>query len=131
MSFLLDTNICSAVLKFDRRVFSRWTQHGGNLFVSQISLAELYDWAYRSPNASSRIKSLDEFCTAVELLDFDQASAHEFGRLRRDLRNQGLAVKDVDLLIASVALARGLILVSNDQDFRNVPGLQTEDWLQT
>ena len=36
MSFLLDTNICSAHLKDERLLFHRFVQHAGNLYVSHI-----------------------------------------------------------------------------------------------
>ncbi|HUE74526.1 MAG TPA: hypothetical protein VMP01_26905 [Pirellulaceae bacterium] len=43
---------------------------------------------------------------------------------------RGIAVSRVDLTIAAVALAHGLILVThNTADYRNVPGLHLEDWL--
>ena len=52
MSFLIDTNICSAYLKDTRKgagtVFSRFMQYTGQLHLSTVTLAELYTWALRS-----------------------------------------------------------------------------------
>ena len=43
---------------------------------------------------------------------------------------QGIAVSRVDLMIAAVALAHGLTLVThNTADYCNVPGLLLEGWL--
>ncbi len=35
MSFLLDTDIASAYLRGDARVFNRFVQHGGGLYLSR------------------------------------------------------------------------------------------------
>jgi len=65
------------------------------------------------------------------LLEYDRACALEFGRLRGQLRRQGTPVGRLDLMIASTALVHDLTLVThNTQDFKNVPGLRLEDWLQ-
>src|SRR5437588_6580864 len=46
MSFLLDTNICSAYLKYPGALTHRFHQHGGRLYVTTLVLGELYTWAY-------------------------------------------------------------------------------------
>ena len=45
------------------------------------------------------------------------------------LRPQRIRVGTMDLRIASIALSRGLtVLTRNLRDFRRVPGLLAEDW---
>jgi tRNA(fMet)-specific endonuclease VapC len=59
------------------------------------------------------------------LVPFDAAAAAVFNGLKA----QKVRVKTMDLRIAAVALAHGLVLVTrNVRDFGKVPGLQTEDW---
>ena len=48
MSFLLDTDICSAQLRGRRKVFSKFVQHSGQLHVSAVAVGELYSWVLRS-----------------------------------------------------------------------------------
>ena len=61
----------------------------------------------------------------VALLPFDASSAALYDRLK----SQHLRVGTMDLRIASIALARDLVLVTrNLQDFGQVPGLRIEDW---
>jgi tRNA(fMet)-specific endonuclease VapC len=63
-------------------------------------------------------------------LDFDSACAEQFGKLQGGLLNQGIKVPVADLMIASVALAHNLTLVTNNTaDFQNIPGLRLDDWL--
>ena len=49
-----------------------------------------------------------------------------------ELGQQGLLIGPHDLLIASIALARNLVLVThNTREFRGVAGLIIEDWQAT
>ena len=65
MSFLLDTDICSAFLKGDHRVGNRVIQYGGRLHVSAITVAELFTWALRSKAPPSRLQGLLELLDSV------------------------------------------------------------------
>jgi tRNA(fMet)-specific endonuclease VapC len=63
--------------------------------------------------------------SAAPVLPFDSAAASHFEQLQR----QGVRLATMDLRIASIALSRGLILLTrNVADFSKVPGLSTEDW---
>lgn len=50
MSYLLDTNICSAHLKRPGGLTHRMIQHSGRLYTSTVVLGELLAWAYRRNN---------------------------------------------------------------------------------
>jgi tRNA(fMet)-specific endonuclease VapC len=131
MSFLLDTDICSAHLKRPAGLMHRFVQHSGRLFIPTIVPAELYVWAYRRPDPVPIVKRIDaDLLVDVVLLDFDAACAEQFGRTRANLLRQGISVPTADLMIASVALVHELTLVThNTADFRNIPGLLLDDWL--
>src|SRR5688572_2888944 len=63
MSFLLDTNTCSAYLKNRRGLAHRFVQHSGQLRIASIILGELYTWAYRRPDPAPTLKAIaDDFC---------------------------------------------------------------------
>jgi len=62
---------------------------------------------------------------AVPVVPFDAAAASTFTALTASR----VRLATMDLRIAAVALARGLILLTrNARDFGRVPGLLTEDW---
>jgi tRNA(fMet)-specific endonuclease VapC len=66
----------------------------------------------------------------VNVVDYDNDCAKEFGRVRVELRQQGIEVPTVDLMIASVALVYDLTMVThNTADYQNIPGLRLDDWL--
>lgn len=131
MSFLLDTNIVSFHLKRSSGLTHRFVQYSGRLYVSSISLAELYVWAFKKGKPSSALSAIDAMLrNEVNRLDFDDDCAKQFGRLRVELIGRGVVVNPVDLLIASVAMAYDLTLVThNTADFQNIPALRLADWL--
>jgi tRNA(fMet)-specific endonuclease VapC len=62
-------------------------------------------------------------------LPFDDAAAEEYGQLRAYLANQGTPIGPNDTMIAAIALANGLTLVThNTAEFSRVPGLMIKDW---
>ena len=130
MNFLLDTNICSAYLKGDTRVFNRFIQHTGGLSVSMIVVGELYSWVYRSKTNPDRLRGLSALLSELQLLPVDHDVARKFGETRAALLDQGRPIPEIDLLIASTALVYDLTLVThNVRDFTSVPVLRIEDWL--
>jgi predicted nucleic acid-binding protein len=130
MSFLLDTNICSAHMRRPGGVAHRFIQHSGRLFMPTIVLAELYAGAYILDSPERILRGIHELQKDVGLLDFDEGCAGEFGKLRGTLKRLGIHRNPVDLMIAAVALSRDLTLVThNTQHFTDIPGLRLEDWL--
>jgi len=55
---------------------------------------------------------------------FDKAA-----EIYANLRKKGRFIEDADILIASIAKTKKLILVTNDTDFQRVQGLKIENWL--
>ena len=85
MSFLLDTDICSAHLRGDRKVFSKFVQYSGQLHVSVITAGELYSWVLRSKAPADRLQLLQRFLMGV-LRKVDRCTElGQFGALCRPL----------------------------------------------
>ncbi len=76
------------------------------------------------------LRQIEDLLVAVSVLDFDPDCARRFGQLRGEMRRLGVGVGPMDLLIASVALAHNLTLVThNTAHFASIPGLRLDDWL--
>ena len=62
-------------------------------------------------------------------LPFDDRAAEEYGKVRAHLTALGTPIGPNDLMIAAIALANQLTLVThNTAEFSRVPGLTLEDW---
>jgi tRNA(fMet)-specific endonuclease VapC len=130
VSFLIDTDICSAYLKGDGRVFNRFLQHSGGINVSAITLAELYSWALRAKAPPGRLVGVAELLSEANVLPVDRDVARRFGEVRASLLDRGHPIATPDLLIASTAILHDLTVVThNTAHFAPVAGLRVEDWL--
>ena len=130
MSFLLDTDSCSAHLKRPSRLAHRFVQHLGRLSVPTMVLAELHDWAHLRPDPCPRLNQIDELISDLDLLSFDSSCAAEFGQFRSLLRRKGVGVASLDLMIATVPEDHDLTLVThNTGHFTSIPELRIVDWI--
>jgi tRNA(fMet)-specific endonuclease VapC len=130
MSFLLDTDICSAYLKNDRKVVSKVMLHFGGLHVSVVTVGELLTWARRAKAPPTRLQGVRDLLAASTVHEVDFAVADKFGEVRALLLDNGITVGEMDLLNGSVALVHHLTMVThNTKDYANIPGLTLDDWL--
>jgi predicted nucleic acid-binding protein len=131
VSFLVDTDICSAYLKGDHGVWQRFMQYGGRLSVSVITAGELFTWALRANVSPKRVDSLMDLLGDMTILDVTPSVARKFGEMRAALLDTGQGTPEMDLLIAATAIVHSLTQVThNVQDFTNLPGLTIVDWLK-
>lgn len=66
---------------------------------------------------------------AVAWEDWNESAALMYGRIKASLEARGLPVDDMDLIIASVALACGAALATrNARHFQRIEGLEIQDW---
>ena len=131
MTYLLDTNICIYALKNRPPGVLQKLQAVGRqaAALGVITVLELLQGAEKSQQSASNHSRLDLFLDAMKILPFDEEAAWLGARLRAHLEREGTPLGEFDSLNAAHALARELILVTNNlHEFDRVPGLQTENW---
>jgi tRNA(fMet)-specific endonuclease VapC len=129
--YLLDTNVCTDVLKGSSpHLDMRLRQCGaGELGVSAITVFEFFYGAYKSTRVDNNRMALAAFFLPLELIPFDENAAAIAGEVRALLERAGSPIGANDLLIAAQALALSIIVVTNNErEFRRVPGLLVENW---
>lgn len=83
----------------------------------------------RAPASTTIFVCLRRFFGPLISLPFDDRCAEEAGLIRLDLERSGRPIAPNDLLIAAIARAHDLVLVThNSREFGRIPGLQLEDW---
>lgn len=134
--YLLDTDVLSNLL---RRVPSPTllaklaSVPPQQQFTSSITLGELIYGAHRLQERTvALLQRLEEsLLPNLPVLPFDASAARRYGEARADLERRGTPIGDADLRIASIALARGLTVVTaNVRHFQLVPGLAVDNWLE-
>lgn len=130
--YLLDTSIVSDLVHAPQgRIAARIARVGeAAVATSVIAAAELRYGAIK--RGSSRLTAqLEAILNALTVLDFQAPADRAYGAARALLEKAGAPIGANDLLIASHALALGMILVSdNEREFRRVKGLKVENWLR-
>ena len=131
MSYLLDTNICIALLKgTDQAAVGRLrAADPAQVFLCSVVKAELLYGARKSQQVESNLALLGKFFGPFESLPFDDRCAELYGMTRALLAKAGTPIGANDLLIASIAQGYDMTLVTrNHEEFRRVPGLRVESW---
>jgi tRNA(fMet)-specific endonuclease VapC len=130
MKFLLDTNICIYALKQNRRVIERLLAHSrSDLAVSVITEAELRTGAAKSTSATKTRRLVENFLRPLSIVEFVSHDAEVYAAVRSKLERAGRPIGPLDTLIAAQAIARNLVLVSNNaREFGRVAGLRLENW---
>lgn len=82
MSFLLDSDICSAYLKNDPIVVPRMMLHYGGCQVSVVTMGELLAWARRKNAPPARGPGVDALLNACTILIANEAIGERFGFVR-------------------------------------------------
>ncbi|MDO8450310.1 MAG: type II toxin-antitoxin system VapC family toxin [Rhodoferax sp.] len=134
ITFLLDTNIISALMK-DR---------------SGTDTARVLEWGRRTPDCtlvtsvvvqyellfglarhgSPRLQAaFDIQMQSLVVLPLDEAVGPHYAKLRSHLEQAGTPIGANDTLIAAHAMSLGATLVTADAEFTRVPGLRVENWL--
>ncbi|MDR1152271.1 MAG: type II toxin-antitoxin system VapC family toxin [Bifidobacteriaceae bacterium] len=88
-------------------------------FVSVITAAELEAGVHAAGGTETRARRLLTYQAAMrlELLPVDAVAAHHWATLRYRVAEAGGRINVNDLWIAAIALARGLPVVTQDDDF--------------
>lgn len=129
MTFLLDTDICSSIIRNVRVAINHYAQNSGSLHVSVVSITELELWLLRFRTPLSYRQTFFAFQPTVRLLDVTEPIAHRAAMITNSLKSQRQRINLGDSFIAATAWEHGLTLVTrNLRPFSNIPGLTVIDW---
>jgi tRNA(fMet)-specific endonuclease VapC len=130
--YLLDTNVCIHLLNKSgsSQFIQKFVVRSPTDFrLCSIVKSELYFGAYRGSRRSQNLEKLVRFFRQFASLAFDDEAAKLAGQIRSQLTTSGTPIGPNDLLIAAIALANDLILIThNTREFGRVDSLQIEDW---
>lgn len=131
--YLLDTNTCIYIIKkkppgvLEKLKSKRLS----DIFISSITVAELEYGVAKSNSPENNKIALIEFLSIFTILPFNDKDAVEFGNIKSLLSSKGKIIGPMDLLIASQAKSRNLIVVTNNvREFKRVPDLKIENWVE-
>ncbi|OIP56394.1 MAG: VapC toxin family PIN domain ribonuclease [Helicobacteraceae bacterium CG2_30_36_10] len=130
---MLDTNICIYLIKNRpsqvRRKFDIYEV--GEICISSITVAELYYGVQKSQMSEQNERALALFLAPLNIVQFDEHAAIEYGKIRATLEAKGTVIGSLDMLIAAHAKSLGVLLVTNNmKEFQRVDALSLENWVE-
>ena len=131
MKYLLDTNPCIQYLNGTSDTLRRRldTAEEGAVCVCSVVKAELFYGAKKSREPSRVLELQERFLARYASIPFDDGAACCYGTIRADLERAGTPIGANDLMIAAIAAANGLTLVThNVREFARIPDVKVEDW---
>jgi len=134
LSYLLDTNICIALLNnrppLTRLRVENAVADGHKIVLSTVVLHELCFGAAKSTRVSDSMAAIGNlFSEPYEILDYSSDAALAAARIRATLERTGTPIGSYDVLIAGQALTHNLKLATaNVREFARVEGLEIIDW---
>lgn len=136
MRYMLDTNMVVYALKSQKYKYyclaGKIEEHilKRDLCISAITFSELQYGIYKSQNIEKNRIALIKFLSSIDILPYHDDCGIEYGKVRSFLEKSGTPIGPNDCLISAHALAENCILVThNVREFRRVPNLMFEDWL--
>ena len=128
---MLDTNIVSDIIRNPAGpAAQRARAVADSVCVSVIVAAELRYGCARKASPQLR-RRVEAFLAEVPVLPFDVPADSAYGGIRAELEAAGRPIGSNDLLIAAHACAMAATVVTaNVGEFRRVPGLNVENWLE-
>lgn len=130
MNFLLDTNVLIYFFKDMGQVRNNLSQHKD----SQIKICSPVYWefmtgVFKATRPTSQQARLDLIKDRFEMLLFDEKAAVGAAKIRAQLELAGTPIGPIDTMIAGIALANNLTLVTrNMAEFERVENLKITNW---
>ena len=128
---LIDTNILSFFFRNHSLVVERFQAYLNDYDKINISIITYYEIVsgLKHRDAQKQLTSFQEFVSYNTVLPLSTSSATISADIYANLRNKGTPIDDIDILIAGIAIANDLIIVTNNiRDFGKIENLEIRDW---
>ena len=124
---ILDTNALSAAADREPSALVIVSE-AESIAVPVIVLGEYRLGIAQSRHRVSYENWLQEWISAVTILDIDEETAQSYAALGLELKRKGRPIPTNDLWIAALCRQHVLPIVSRDQHFDLVPGIRRLTW---
>jgi tRNA(fMet)-specific endonuclease VapC len=137
VNYLLDTNHWSYLQRREAMVVSHIQSlpDDATLYMPVVAQAELLagiELAVSEPRQQElRTLYVQVIAMATDILPITSEVAEQFAHIFANLRRKGRPIETNDIWIAAIARLHNLVVVTNDDHFQYVEGLQVENWSKT
>lgn len=132
MQYLLDTSICVFFLRGQLQLDKVFLEKGiRNCFISEVTVLELRYGAENSQHPGKSHSAVSNLVNSLSIIPIG-GIVDEYAKTKVYLRKNGTPMHDeFDLIIGVTAMVYDLVLVTdNVKDFRAMPNLQIQNWVE-
>ena len=126
--YVVDSDILIYFLKGDKKAIDKLSKIPAiQLYTSRINYTDLMYGAYNSTKVQKNIDVILPFLENFQILEFCKTSSIIFAKTKAKLKKSGNIIADMDLMIASIAIANDAILITNNlKHFERIDELSCE-----
>lgn len=131
---LIDTDILSLFFRNHPEVTDRFSAYLATHDKINISIITYYEIlsGLKHRDANKKMALFLEFASTNSVLPLTESSVNISSQIYADMRRSGNPLDDIDILIAGVAIANDLKMVTrNRRHFGRINGLEVEDWSES
>lgn len=131
--YFLDTNTCIYFLNgIYRSIRDRILRlPPAELAIPSVVKAELLLGAYNSLKPAENTDKVERFLEPFEIVPFTDAVTYTYAALRSKAEREGIVIGPNDLFIASIVVFhKGILVTNNVKEFRRIPELNVENWVE-
>jgi len=122
----LETSFLIDLLKGEKSAIEKYIKiKDKSLSTTSITAFELLRASEKNKKA---IGEMERLLQRLNVFGFNVGEAEEAAVVEKELMKEGKQINALDVLIAGIARKNGLILITNDKDFRKVRNLRAETY---
>lgn len=131
MNIVIDSDILIYFLKGQPEIVNKLSTYPiENIFTTRINVTELLYGAYNSSKIEQNLGKISSFLESFDILEFDRKASVIFAQEKARLKQNGIFIADMDLMISSITIANDFSLVTNNfKHFDRIESLKIERWL--
>ena len=128
---MLDTDILSEFLRGNSKVIAKVDEHLQEYGFINLSIITYYEilngLLYK--DARKQLTRFEAFIALNKVIPLTLRTAKTAAVIQADLRKKGSEIGHTDTLIAGIAIANGLELITNNTEhFKRIKGLEIANW---
>ncbi|MGI8554302.1 MAG: type II toxin-antitoxin system VapC family toxin [Dehalococcoidia bacterium] len=126
MPYILDADWIIQAFAGRAQAASTWDRLAAvQIFVSWVTVAEVYEGAFNSSNPQARLNMFRDFLRPYQVLSLNEPIVKRFAELRAFLRRRGQMISEFDVMLAATALHYDLtVLTFNVRHLQRIPDLR-------
>lgn len=131
MTYFLDANIVSYLLKGNKEIFSKLSDLASNDHIISIPNIVYYEIkrGLLASGSTSKLNRFVSFANALGIVELKTSTLDIAAQIYSDLKKAGTLIEDDDIIIGASALENNAILVTNNErHLGRIKDLKYEVW---